>query len=174
MRETLGSTTTRFHYRALILIGLFLFQGCASMQSTGTAYKASLSQNQIIQILNKQHRNWKGVRYKTGGTSQKGIDCSGLVYRTFKEGMNITLPRSTELQSQLGKRIRKNRLKAGDLVFFKTGSIFKSQHVGIYINNKRFLHASTSRGVIISSLENQYWEDTYWQSRRVIETKNEL
>ena len=161
---------TSLHHKALALFGLLLLQGCATMQSSGAPYKATLSENQIVQILNKQHHNWKGVRYKIGGTSQKGIDCSGFVYRTFKDGMNITLPRSTELQSQLGKRISKGRLKAGDLVFFKTGVMFKSQHVGIYINDNRFLHASTSRGVMISRLNDPYWKDAYWQSRRVIDT----
>ena len=161
---------TSFHYKALVLIGLLLLQGCATVQSTGARYSAALSENQIVQILHKQHRNWKGVRYKIGGTSKKGIDCSGFVFRTFKDEMSLTLPRSTNLQSKLGQRISKSRLKAGDLIFFKTGLLSKSRHVGIYVNNNSFLHASTSRGVMISRLNDPYWKDAYWQSRRVIDT----
>jgi cell wall-associated NlpC family hydrolase len=67
--------------------------------------------------------------------------------------------------SHLGKKVSQNNLKPGDLVFFKTGLF--SRHVGIYLDKRKFLHASTSVGVTISSLDNQYWKKNYWKSVRI-------
>ncbi|MBT8134956.1 MAG: C40 family peptidase, partial [Gammaproteobacteria bacterium] len=75
------------------------------------------------------------------------------------------IPRSTEYQSKVGRSIPKNQLRAGDMVFFKTG-IF-TRHVGMYIDDGDFLHVSSSKGVMISSLENPYWSSAYWKSQRV-------
>ena len=161
----------RLYHTTLLIVLLTFLHGCAIFPSADETYPTSLSTNQVAITLQQQHRHWKGVRYRKGGLSRKGIDCSGFVYLTFKDKMNITLPRTTELQAEVGKRIRKTELKAGDLVFFKTGFIFKSLHVGMYISDKRFLHASTSRGVMISSLANPYWQDSYWQSRRLLEPR---
>jgi len=108
------------------------------------------------------------VRYKMGGLSRNGVDCSGFVYRLYKDGLGIKLPRSTELQSQLGEHVSKSQLKVGDLVFFKTGGLFKSRHVGIYAGGNQFIHASTSRGVMKSSLNTPYWREAYWQSKRIL------
>ncbi len=74
------------------------------------------------------------------------------------------MPRSTELMAKMGKKIDRKQLRAGDLVFFKTS--YKVRHVGIYIEKGQFLHASSSKGVMISRLDNVYWADKYWQSRR--------
>ena len=114
--------------------------------------------------LYSQYKNWKGVKYRMGGLTKSGIDCSGFVYRTFRSQLGINIPRSTELQSSSGKQIDKNKLKAGDLVFFKTAT--KVRHVGIYIENNSFLHASSSNGVMISKLDNVYWKSKYWKSKR--------
>ena len=75
------------------------------------------------------------------------------------------MPRSTEYQSKTGQAIKQEQLRAGDLVFFKTG-IF-TRHVGMYIDKGNFLHVSTSKGVMISNLEDPYWSDTYWKANRV-------
>lgn len=151
---------------------LFLFialcSGCSLKSSNGKQIKSSLSPNQINQVLQQQHHQWKGVRYKMGGLSRNGVDCSGFVYRLYKDGLGIKLPRSTELQSQLGEHVSKSQLKVGDLVFFKTGGLFKSRHVGIYAGGNQFIHASTSRGVMKSSLNTPYWREAYWQSKRIL------
>lgn len=115
--------------------------------------------------LYAQYKKWKGVKYKMGGLSKSGIDCSGFVYRTFRSQLGINIPRSTELQSSTGKQIGKNKLKPGDLVFFKTAT--KVRHVGIYLENNNFLHASTSKGVMISKLNNIYWKSKYWKAHRL-------
>lgn len=112
-----------------------------------------------------QHDQWKGARYKMGGLSKNGIDCSGFVYLTYLELFGIELPRSTRLQSQIGKEMQIDKLRSGDLVFFKTG--WMVMHVGIYLENNSFLHASTAKGVMISRLDDPYWKSKYWQTKRV-------
>lgn len=148
-------------------MSVMLLQACSS-RSPHSLLDTPLSKQQVKHSLKKQHNNWKGVKYRMGGMSKKGIDCSAFVYRTFKDRMQVRLPRTTILQSQVGYEINQNELKPGDLVFFKTGLIFKDNHVGIYMDKNRFLHASTSRGVMISKLSNPYWKAAYWHSRRVI------
>jgi cell wall-associated NlpC family hydrolase len=88
-----------------------------------------------------------------------------LVYITYLEKLEIELPRTTELQSRVGNEIQRSELRAGDLVFFKTSP--KVRHVGMYIEEDTFLHASTKKGVKISRLSNYYWRKKYWHSRRV-------
>lgn len=119
----------------------------------------------VKQILNQQYNDWRHVQHRTGGISKNGIDCSGLVYRTYRTKLGINMPRSTEYQSKTGQAIKQEQLRAGDLVFFKTG-IF-TRHVGMYIDKGNFLHVSTSKGVMISNLEDPYWSDTYWKANRV-------
>lgn len=127
--------------------------------------KVDLKNSSVVKDkLHIQHKNWRGVKYRMGGLGKNGIDCSGFVYRTFRSELGVHIPRTTELQSSVGKSIGRHQLRAGDLVFFKTR--FKVRHVGIYIENNRFLHASTSRGVMISSLDNVYWKDKFWKAQR--------
>ncbi len=75
------------------------------------------------------------------------------------------LPRTTAEQSQLGKAVPRSMAKKGDLVFFRTGRSMR--HVGIYMGNNEFLHASTSQGVVVSSLDTPYWQRAFWQIRRI-------
>ena len=119
----------------------------------------------VRDALYRQHREWRSVRYRWGGLSKEGVDCSGFVHLTYENLFGIALPRSTKAQSRAGRKISRRHLRAGDLVFFKTG-IF-SRHVGIYLEKNTFLHASRKEGVTLSNLENRYWHRRYWQSRRV-------
>jgi cell wall-associated NlpC family hydrolase len=128
--------------------------------------RADLADSKAIKgKLYLQYRQWKGTRYRYGGLSKSGVDCSGFVYITYLKKLGIRIPRSTKRQSQTGKAIKRSELRPGDLVFFKTG--FKVRHVGIYIEHGKFLHASTKEGVMISNLDDYYWKDKYWQARRV-------
>ena len=120
---------------------------------------------EVKNVLNQQYADWRHVKYRLGGLSSEGIDCSGLVYRTYRAEFGVDVPRSTEYQSKVGKPVNKKQLKAGDLVFFKTG--ITTRHVGIYIDKGDFLHVSSSRGVMISNMKNPYWSNTYWKSRRL-------
>lgn len=121
----------------------------------------------VIAELNDQLNHWRGTPYRYGGLSRRGVDCSGFVYLTFRERFNLQLPRSTRDQTDIGTRIDKDQLLPGDLVFFKTGRGENGLHVGIYDSDNQFIHASTSQGVIRSSLENSYWQKAFWQARRI-------
>ena len=122
-------------------------------------------QSRVRQKLLDQYRQWKGVKYRLGGLSRSGIDCSGFVYRTYRELLGIAVPRTTEHLARTGTPVPRNDLSSGDLVFFKTG--LKARHVGIYVGEGRFLHASTSNGVMLSGLEDHYWQDRFWHARRL-------
>ena len=122
------------------------------------------------QELNDYFKNWRGVRYRYGGYSTKGVDCSGLTKRAYKEFYGVDLPRTVVEQSKKGEKIDKNSLRPGDLIFFKTGRY--SRHVGIYLGENSFIHASRSKGVMQSNLNNSYWRKKYWQAKRYPLTKS--
>ncbi|AGH74292.1 outer membrane lipoprotein [Edwardsiella piscicida C07-087] len=113
-----------------------------------------------------QYASWKGVRYRLGGDSKRGIDCSAFVQRTFREQFGLELPRSTSQQEGTGHAIKRSKLRIGDLVLFRAGST--GRHVGIYLGNDQFVHASTSSGVTISNLNDTYWNKRYREARRVL------
>lgn len=115
--------------------------------------------------LKSWYNEWKGVRYRKGGVSRKGIDCSAFTQLTYKELYDVTLPRTVREQARKGKSVSKNRLRRGDLVFFKIG-VF-SRHVGIYFEGDRFIHVSRSKGVIMSNLTEPYWKKRYWRAKRI-------
>ncbi|WP_067703524.1 MULTISPECIES: NlpC/P60 family protein [unclassified Erwinia] len=121
----------------------------------------------VIAQLNEQLGQWRGAPYRYGGLGRGGVDCSGFVYLTFRDRFELQLPRTTRAQTDIGTRIDKDDLLPGDLVFFKTGRGENGLHVGIYDTDNQFIHASTSQGVIRSSLENVYWKKVFWQARRI-------
>lgn len=111
------------------------------------------------------YREWKGTRYRLGGMSRSGIDCSGFVHVIFRGEFARVLPRTTEQQARRGVAVARDEMQVGDLVFFRTAK--KTRHVGIYLGNDQFLHASTSVGVTVSRLSHPYWNSVYWQTRRI-------
>ncbi len=121
-------------------------------------------QNERLARLYQQYSEWRGVKYKMGGMSKQGVDCSGFVRLTFADLFSLKLPRDTILQARGGVEIDKGDLRSGDLVFFRINK--RTQHVGIYLEESRFVHASTSRGVMISSMTQPYWQKRYWKSVR--------
>ncbi|WP_416140098.1 C40 family peptidase [Halomonas sp. HK25] len=124
----------------------------------------------VQQALLAQHERWVGTPYRLGGTGFKGVDCSALVQNVFSETFRVSLPRSTGEQVHQGQPVARGELVPGDLVFFRPPGRY--DHVGIYLGEGRFLHASTSRGVMISHLDNRYWQRHYWQARRTLEPTN--
>lgn len=118
----------------------------------------------VDKLLN-QYRQWKGVRYREGGQSKRGVDCSAFVQLTYRKTFGIDVGRTVDQQVRTGRSVNRSSLRPGDLVFFKTGWFVR--HVGIYMGNRRFLHASVSKGVTISNLGEKYWSSRYWQARRV-------
>ncbi len=152
--------------RLTFFILVLLLAGCSSHRAPPPNGRLSDSITVIAQ-LNEQLTHWRGTPYRYGGLSRGGVDCSGFVYLTFRDQFAMQLPRSTIDQTDIGTRIDKSDLLPGDLVFFKTGSGENGLHVGIYDTDNTFIHASTSQGVIRSSLENVYWRKVFWQARRI-------
>jgi lipoprotein Spr len=111
---------------------------------------------------------WLGTPYDYGGESKSGTDCSGFTMQIFKEGAGMDLPRTTEEQVKLGSAVSKEDLKFGDLIFFNTTGENPS-HVGIYIGDDMFAHASVSFGVTLSSMYSSYYKKRYTEARRVIQ-----
>lgn len=109
-----------------------------------------------------------GTPYSWGGTSRGGVDCSGMVQRAFKQN-GISLPRTSRDMSTVGTRVAKSDLKPGDLVFFHTGRSTRINHVGIYIGNGKFTHASSGKGrVRTDSLNDGYYQRKFATSKRVL------
>lgn len=121
----------------------------------------------VRQALLAQHERWVGTPYRLGGTTERGIDCSALVQHVFNDTFRLALPRSTGQQVHEGTPVARDELQAGDLVFFRPPGAY--DHVGIYVGDGYFLHASTSQGVKLSKLESGYWRRHYWQARRALE-----
>ncbi|MFV8782011.1 NlpC/P60 family protein [Microbulbifer sp. SA54] len=136
-----------------------LTAGARHQQASTTSARA------VRASLYRQHREWQGTRYQLGGMSKRGIDCSALVYLTYRDHLGIKLPRTTEYQALAGEAVKRGQLRAGDLVFFKTGR--RDRHVGIYIEDGKFFHASTSKGVTISKMTDYYWKNRFWRARRL-------
>ena len=109
--------------------------------------------------------HWIGVPYRGGGTTKRGVDCSGLTSAIYKKVYRKSLERNSDDQRKKDcRKVKKSKLKEGDLVFFHNGRKKKrATHVGIYLKDRKFIHASTSQGVIISRLDEEYW-DKHWLS----------
>ncbi|MFA6085764.1 C40 family peptidase [Mucilaginibacter sp.] len=117
--------------------------------------------------------DWIGTPYRFGGSSRKGIDCSAFTKQLYSEVFNTTIRRSSRDIFSMVSPVSKDDLKEGDLVFFKIHSRSIS-HVGIYLGNNRFAHAS-SKGVAISSLDDAYYSRFFYKGGRMLESfKNEL
>lgn len=127
-----------------------------------------------VQLANNAIHEFKGVRYRGGGTTKDGMDCSGMVFATFKL-FDIILPRSSHAMASIGTEIKLSEVKRGDLLFFKNNRRRNIiNHVGIVTEvtpegEVKFLHSSTSSGVIISSMNEDYHKRTFVQANRVVE-----
>lgn len=115
--------------------------------------------------LIKDAGNWIGVKYKYGGETKSGADCSGFVYSVFAD-KGIILPRVSSDQFENSEKINLNEIKAGDLVFFAEAG--RINHVGIYIGEGKMIHASSSRGVVVESLSLDYFRERFAGAGRVI------
>jgi cell wall-associated NlpC family hydrolase len=122
------------------------------------------------QKLYSEAASWIGTKYKYGGTSKSGVDCSGFTYLMYKSVYGKTLSRQSEaILNNNCKRISKNQLKEGDLVFFRTDGKKSSNpnHVGIYLKNNKFIHASSSKGVVVSDITTDYYVKNWIAGGRV-------
>ncbi|MCO6524687.1 MAG: C40 family peptidase [Candidatus Schmidhempelia sp.] len=156
---------SKFSGLNLLIVVIFL-TGCTNPTSSSYLQKHEQLQLQTANLILAQYQQWKKTPYVYGGNTHRGIDCSGLVVQTYLSKFNKILPRLTTDLAKVGKNV--TSLKPGDLIFFKTGRGRTGLHVGIYYKDNKFLHASTKKGVEITSLQNSYWQNKYWMSRRVL------
>ena len=158
--------------RFLFCCGLLTLGGCAHHQQAASSAPApqgdDASQQDLIPVLAALHdqmHTWQDTPYQWGGTNLNGVDCSGFVWRTLKDRFNLPVERmNTGDLLKMGQPVKESQLRTGDLVFFR---IDGGMHVGFYDTSRNFLHASVSKGVIRSSLDNPYWQKVYYQARRL-------
>ena len=113
--------------------------------------------------------DWLGTPYHLGGDTKKGIDCSGFAFQLYDKTFNTIIGSNARNIFSMVNPINKADLKEGDLVFFKIHSKSIS-HVGVYIGDNKFAHASSSKGVMISNLEEAYWQRYFYKGGRVLES----
>ena len=162
---------------ALLLFLIVFATSCKSSKRVASSSKnenteSSVSGSPKANNIIKYAKQFEGVRYKYGGTTKKGMDCSGLVLTSYKSEQ-VALPRTTGDLSKTGDWIDLKTVKKGDLLFFATQkNSRKVNHVGIVTRSKKgdvqFIHASTSKGVMISQLKERYWYHAFVQARRVL------
>jgi len=147
-----------------------------SKRKVTTVKKKKVTQQKNVTIADKiiwSAVSYKGTPYKYAGISKSGMDCSGLVYTSFKE-RNIVMPRSSSLLYKEGHKISLNKARRGDLLFFKTTNKSRSKinHVAIVtsVNNGvvKFIHSTSSRGVIESNMTQDYWRKSFVEAKRVL------
>ncbi|WP_297062896.1 NlpC/P60 family protein [uncultured Duncaniella sp.] len=151
-----------------------LLVSCGSSKNTGShTYRhggSGDSKNFVIpkslppqsHALLTEAKSWLGTPYKYGGEDKRGVDCSGLVLKVYKSALDIKLPRNSAEQAGYCSPLQKNQLMPGDLIFFATsGSRKKVSHVGIYVGDGKMVHSSSSKGVIVSNISDDYYVRTY-------------
>jgi cell wall-associated NlpC family hydrolase len=153
----------------ICLMFLFILSSC------GTVSPLIIVPNKEISITDKVVFNalqFEGVIYRRGGVTSGGFDCSGLIYTSFiKE--NILLPRQSMYMANKGAEITLDQARKGDLLFFITGrKSRKINHVGLIVsiedNEINFIHSTSGRGVIISSLSEKYWKKSFLKATKVL------
>jgi probable lipoprotein NlpC len=143
--------------RFLILMIFFaiILTSCGTKKHIVSTTKAARAADAMANLKNKElYRfitDWTGVKYRLGGLDKQGIDCSGFALLLERDIYGLTLPRRSKDQAETVKKRNKNDLKEGDLIFFSFGGN-EVDHVGVYLNNDFFVHASTTRGVVVDDL----------------------
>lgn len=156
---------------------VLLICGCKSAKETmgisknSTTEPLTLIDDKTAAIVDYA-KQFEGVRYRYGGTTKKGMDCSGLIYTAFKHN-DLQIPRTTKALKTAGDWVDIKTVKEGDLLFFATKKNSRRvNHVGLVTyaqnDNVQFIHATTSNGVIISSLAERYWYFAFVQARRLL------
>jgi len=145
----------------LVSIICFLKNQRLLISGTSSEIRTVKLQNALL----KSFENWKGTRYAFGGDSSRGIDCSALTRRVYREVFSFELPRVTKDQIKVGRHVSRNNLKPGDILYFRPDG--KYNHTAVYLGNSLFINASSSKGVILSSMEHSYWSKYFVHGVRV-------
>lgn len=168
------NTTVRYKQHLLLCVPLLFMISCGVVSQTAERPSESSEirsettpeMELVVAQLHSAHEEWKGTPYVLGGKGMNGIDCSALMQVVFSEYFNEDLPRNTREQMGEGNGVRRQSIRPGDLIFFRTGR--GVLHVGVAMENGDFLHASVSAGVTISNLSENYWAGRYIGTRRVL------
>ena len=164
---------------ALMLLLLCCFTSCKSAKRTNNHSKNTeqlrIKDNgdfPLATAVVNHARAFNGVKYRYGGITEKGMDCSGLVYVAFKKE-NVMLPRISKDMAKTGDAISLKEVRKGDLLFFRTNKNKNEiNHVGLVINSGlnhiEFIHSTTSKGVITSTLKEPFWNNSFIEARRIL------
>lgn len=177
IRPLLLHRKTHIHLPVIIAV-LLLFTGCgiaertaqpdnSSDSRTPAVAAVSVERSSVTDQLHSAHSEWEGTPYVLGGSGMNGIDCSALTQNVLRDFFGVQIPRHTSEQLQAGTSVRRQAIRPGDLIFFRTGR--NLLHVGIALEGGDFLHASVSQGVMISNLSERYWGGRYLGARRVLD-----
>jgi len=162
----------------LLASAMLMLSGCKSSKSTvkhdkqpayigGLAFNPERLKGEDKRIV-EEALTWLGTPYRYGGADYSGTDCSGLTMKVYLKALGLTIPRNSAQQQKFCKSIKKGALTTGDLLFFATGRDKKKvSHVGLYLGDGQFIHASASRGVIISNIDERYYANNYHSSGHV-------
>ena len=140
-------------------------RGARAAEQEVSAENSSGSGRKLVRVAQK----YRGAKYKSGGASPKGFDCSGFTWYVYKKAADIDISRGVEEQWRRGRSVARGKLKPGDLVFFKNTFERGLSHVGIFVRKDEFVHAENEKtGVVISSLESDYYRKHYAGARRLL------
>ncbi|MCU7614381.1 NlpC/P60 family protein [Chryseobacterium sp. GMJ5] len=172
----LASIDTQMEKDKKMLISSFVSEKTVALSNEKNSLKNSeiakaIKHNNTIDNILAEASTYLGTPYRFGGTTRNGIDCSAFVLSVFGAAAGLNLPRVAASQAQQGDRVEKSNLQKGDLIFFSHGS--RISHVGIVESvtaegEVKFIHAATSKGVMISSLNDSYWGPKFRFAKRVI------
>jgi murein DD-endopeptidase / murein LD-carboxypeptidase len=169
---------------AILLLCFFVSAGAQTTTNSKISDPDNLAKDYFSQIMGvaisatadlKLYQfiyDWIGTPYRLGGVDKNGVDCSGFAYQLYNKVFHTIIGNNTTNIFNMVNPIDKEELKEGDLVFFKINSRYIS-HMGVYIGNNKFAHASSSRGVMISNLDESYWKRYYYKSGRLLESLRE-
>ena len=150
--------------RDAIGLAILIALGLASSDA-GLQLAAAAGGHKVVRVAKK----YKGARYVSGGASPKGFDCSGFTWYVYKKAANMDITRGVEEQWKHGHSVRGGKWKPGDLVFFENTFEHGLSHVGIFIKGNDFIHAENEKtGVVISSLDSDYYSQHYAGARRLL------